>query len=132
MSRVFTEESVAAACAATAGYVGAFAKAIAQTRIAFDQIPSPGTSLVDLFLNLFDTSDPYLQEEWTLLQSWVAAERWSVLFGNSKLHLIPDQFKAAWPPPKTWAREKIRKGEFAPLPQNSARVYVTGYHRKRL
>jgi hypothetical protein len=132
VSRVYTTKSVIDCAEKTARYCGIFLAALPETRIAFEELPNPASSLLDLLLSIFGTSDPYTPEEVTIAGSWTAWDAWRKV--DSKLHIIPIAFKAKWLPPKAWIRWKIQNDPnfLGPLPQSSNRIRVTGRFRKRL
>lgn len=137
MSRVYTAKSVVQAVDGTAGYVQQFLRSLPSTRIAFGLVPAPGTTLVELFLNLFDTSDPYTAEEVELLKSWLVlppGKTLDSLESNYKLHAFPSTFAGSFLPPRAWAEFRLRSDPeaFAPLPQSSARVYRKGNFQHRI
>lgn len=138
MSRVYTQRSIRLAVGTTALYCSSFLKALPGARIAFDGIPSPGTTLVELFLSLFDTSDPYLEKEVEIFHDWLISTKDFPLrdstVANSRLHAFTKKMEADWPSPTAWARGKLEYAPefFEPLPQNSRRIYLRNYHRKRL
>lgn len=119
MSRVYTEKVVFDVAAGTAAYINSFARSLASTRVTTGFVPAPGTSLLDLFLNLFDTSDPYTPEEVEITATWsVATEMLHADdYRGFKLHIIRGGFLAQWPPPAIWA-ETV---DWHPLPQNNPR-----------
>lgn len=138
MSRVYTERSIRLAVGTTAIYCSSFLKALPGARISFPGTTGPGTSLLELFLNLFDTSDPYLAKEVEIFHDWVFSSKDFPLrdssVADSRLHAFTKKFEADWPSPAAWARGKLEYAPefFEPLPQNSPRIYLRNYHRKRL
>lgn len=140
VSRVFTEASIRLAWNTGAAYAEGFLGALQGQRISGAYTPSPGSTLLELFLNLFDTSDPFLAAEVVILHSWLAstsgwgAPALSTRGDSGKLHSLTPEFKAQWPPPAERVKQILREqpGFFNPLSQDRPRIYLNGYHRKRV
>lgn len=115
MSRVYTEKVIEDVCIGTAAYIWQFYKALGSTRIDFEAPPTFGGSLLDFFLNVFGSSDPYIAEEVEITESWSQFDVWHNV--DTRLHLIPLRFKADWPPPQQWAKQI----DWGALSQNNPR-----------
>lgn len=132
MSRVYTERSIRIAANTAALYAESFLRALPETRNRSAFAPNPGTTLVELFLNLFGESDPYLPAEVQILRNWNVSDYEFPRGEDPKLHTFTKAFKDRWPPPARWVREKLKTDFFEPLPQNSLRVYRRGNFRHRV
>lgn len=135
MSRVYTENILVDVALGTASYIAAFQKSLASTRIDVPNSLGPGTTLLDFFLNVFDTSDPFLPEEVAITAAWSLSDG-SQFFGaesgnefqyGARLHLISPSFKASWPPPQVW----VKTVNWGPLSQNAPRHRHFGRYRTR-
>lgn len=132
MSRVYTEKVVNDVVQGTAAYIWEFFGALAETRLEIAATPGFGGSLLDFFLNVLGTSDPYIEQEIAITKSWSQWDVWHTVDEPSSLlaprtHKIPLSFKAEWPPPQQWAAGI----DWHPLSQNSARHRYFGRFRSR-
>lgn len=118
MSRVYTDQVILDVCQGVSAYINSFQRALASTRVTTGFVPAPGTSLLDLFLGLFDTSDPYSPEEMAITATWSVSQMGhSTDYDKFRLHLISGRFLAQWPTPIQWVQQKT----WNPLTQNNPR-----------
>jgi hypothetical protein len=115
VSRVYTEKVIVDVAAGTASYIFQFYSALASTRLPPEIDPSFGGSVLDYFLVVYGTSDPFLVEELAITESWSQWDEWRDV--DSELHQIPGSFKEDWPPPQAWAQSV----DWNPLSQSSGR-----------